>query len=320
MNLTIVKKRNITPSRGLQADVVSEIFDALAELANVETNSALNTKFRFYHHYSQIRGAVARGEKIKFLLPAFPAKSANRSKTISDLPDLAEYLGLLRLENVCHTIEEIYEPGAEVLICSDGRVFSNLVGIDDENVTLYNRELKKIISSYGFSHISLFNLEDFFTDKSFDEMREALDETYAEPLQQIKMRVKNERNEMLMFNGIHRFLLDDFMNIDTDNSKNKIRKYTKDLAYKVIQRSHAWSELVGHRFPEYIRLSIHPQEFGSKKFPVRLVMTDNHWRTPWHSVALFNGKEFRLCRKEEAVSQNAKQKSFGEGLFYYSLV
>lgn len=68
---------------------------------------------------------VIRNESIPMVLPAFPFKSPNRKdKVIGSLPDLGEELGLMHLNGLCESIAEIYEPGANVAITSDGLVYN----------------------------------------------------------------------------------------------------------------------------------------------------------------------------------------------------
>lgn len=68
---------------------------------------------------------VSAGTKIDMALPAFPFKSANKVyKALGFLPDKAEEIALERLHNMCRRIEEIYEPGAKVIIISDGLVYN----------------------------------------------------------------------------------------------------------------------------------------------------------------------------------------------------
>lgn len=68
---------------------------------------------------------VKAGSQIDMALPAFPFKSANKVyKALGFLPDKAEELALSRLHNMCRRIEEIYAPGANVVIISDGLVYN----------------------------------------------------------------------------------------------------------------------------------------------------------------------------------------------------
>jgi pyoverdine/dityrosine biosynthesis protein Dit1 len=58
-------------------------------------------------------------------LPAFPWKSANQVyKVLGTLPDKAEELALKRLNGICEAIGDVYKPGAELLIISDGLVYN----------------------------------------------------------------------------------------------------------------------------------------------------------------------------------------------------
>lgn len=70
---------------------------------------------------------VKAGARVDMALPAFPFKSANKVyKALGFLPDKAEELALERLHNMCRRIQEIYEPGAQVVIISDGLVYNGL--------------------------------------------------------------------------------------------------------------------------------------------------------------------------------------------------
>ena len=68
---------------------------------------------------------VEKSEPIKMVLPAFPCKSINKvDKVLGVLPDLGEELALFHLNGLCESIADVYEPGAEVVITSDGLVYN----------------------------------------------------------------------------------------------------------------------------------------------------------------------------------------------------
>ena len=72
-----------------------------------------------------VEAHVIKNESIPMVLPAFPFKSPNRKdKVIGSLPDLGEELGLMHLNGLCESIAEIYQPGANVAITSDGLVYN----------------------------------------------------------------------------------------------------------------------------------------------------------------------------------------------------
>ena len=70
---------------------------------------------------------VTAGKRVDMCLPAFPFKSANKVyKVFGILPDKAEELALERLNTMCVRIAEIYAPGAELTIISDGLVYNGI--------------------------------------------------------------------------------------------------------------------------------------------------------------------------------------------------
>lgn len=94
---------------------------------------ALNKFDRSTHHLevgaesflSTIDRFVTDGTRVEACLPAFPFKSANKVyKALSSLPDKAEELALGRLHTMCARIREVYSPGAQVTIISDGITYN----------------------------------------------------------------------------------------------------------------------------------------------------------------------------------------------------
>lgn len=73
----------------------------------------------------RVRRHVVAKRKIPMVLPAFPAKSINCvDKVLGPNPDLGEELALDRLNYLCCRIQEIYTPGAMVLIATDGACYN----------------------------------------------------------------------------------------------------------------------------------------------------------------------------------------------------
>jgi len=257
-------------------------------------------------HLAKIHGFLEREEPIRLVLPAFPAKSANPQKTIGALPDFGEVLALRRLQDLCLRIGRLWSPGARLTICSDGRVFSDLVQVSDESVTAYGREIRRIIADESLDRLDTFGLDDAMPEHGdFDQLRRLLVLEHGDDLDEVRERCRRDAAGQALFNGIHRFLFEDLAALRPDMSRTRLRRWSKELAYETIQRSNAWSRLVERRFPEAVRLSIHPQPLGSDKIGVRLLPSANIWRTPWHSAALFDGRGFTLVRRSEAEALDA---------------
>lgn len=64
-------------------------------------------------------------EPIRMILPAFPFKSPNaRDKVLGTMPDFGEELALAHLNGLCENIAQVYTPGADIYISSDGLVYN----------------------------------------------------------------------------------------------------------------------------------------------------------------------------------------------------
>src|SRR5262249_50290654 len=95
----------------------------------------------FALHLPKVKYFLRAQRPLHLILPAFPAKSRSRRKTIGPLPDMAEEIALQYLQVACDELAELHAPGVRLTICSDGHVFSDLVGVTDDDVMQYGREI-----------------------------------------------------------------------------------------------------------------------------------------------------------------------------------
>jgi L-tyrosine isonitrile synthase len=253
-------------------------------------------------HLEKISALVNTRQPIDMILPAFPGKSPNRKKTLGYLPDLAERHSLANLHAMLQQIGAIYQPGAVIKICSDGFVFGDLVRIPDQRVKNYVDELQRHTTCCYGKEFDYFDLVDAYPDlTSMEARREEMLIEFAEPLRLVRQRCGDEREAAAMYCGITRFLYEDYLGLKdfASWSKTRIQQHARTIAYRVIQRSNAWSELLARRFPHALRLSIHPQSRTSRKIGINMIATDDNWRTPWHSVAILHAEQIRLERRSE---------------------
>ena len=254
-----------------------------------------------------------------FVLPAFPGKSPNLGKVLGTLPDMAERRALEFLQQLCERIGRIYQPGARIILASDGRVFSDVVGMRDEDVSAYRDELRSMITELGLDRISTFNLEDLYEGSSFDEVRTHLMDSFGQPIEVLQAAVRraaqdpdasaDDRELNRLYCGITRFLVEDATLPGQTKSRNAIQKECRVRAYNVIQRSQAWSAVVEHHFPEAVRLSIHPHGCGARKLGIHFIETaeGDNWMTPWHAVAVETEEgRFMLTRRSAAEALGAR--------------
>ncbi len=280
-------------------------------------------------HLPKVIAAIEANAPIIFVLPAFPGKSPNPNKVLGHLPDMAERLALQFLGHLCERVRRVHAPGARVILCSDGRVFSDVVGMIEEHVSAYQSEISRMIEELGLAPlISTFSLDDLFGGLSFTEMREQLMARHAQPLEALQEKVRRggkpgsdreSDDAQRMYCGITRFLVEDAARPHQTMSRTAIQKDCKARAYEVIRRSNAWSGLVESQFPDAVRLSIHPQKCGAAKLGIRLMEADS-WMTPWHGVALkVGGGRFFLLKRSQAEALGATMVQSGGQPSHYEL-
>ncbi|MFE7275288.1 L-tyrosine/L-tryptophan isonitrile synthase family protein [Streptomyces sp. NPDC057623] len=238
----------------------------------------------FPRQLRRITDFVREGAPVAFTLPAFPCKSPNPAKTLGHLPDMGERLSLGFLDTLCRDIEKIYPPGAHVVICSDGHVFGDLIGVPDDHIDAYADELRALIRQSDLSHLSVFDLRDVLGDLPHDTKRAHVHDRHAPTLEALRAEVRTDAPTLALYRGITRFLVED--TAEFTGTRSALQRECRRRAYGVIQRSRAWGALIADQHPRAVRLSIHPQPVGAPKFGIRLLDAPDAWTTPWHSAAL----------------------------------
>lgn len=260
-------------------------------------------------HRERVARFVSRDEPVEFVLPAFPAKSPNRAKVLGALPDLAERLSLAFLKQLCDRIQAVHPPGARMIICSDGRVFTDVVQFEDSDVTLYQAGLQEMMGELGGGSLGLFHLDQAYPGQAHEKMRSLLMEQYGEELDELRMRVRRERDLLALYLGLTRFLFEDADTPENADSRAARQRKSRSNAYRLLQRSRAWGRLVEERFPHAVRLSIHPQSCSSAKLGIHLTAASDatdSWMTPWHGTAVKIGNRFVLMKRWQAEGMGAE--------------
>ncbi|AOJ05493.1 MULTISPECIES: L-tyrosine/L-tryptophan isonitrile synthase family protein [Burkholderia] len=285
--------------------ILGEILKIHRRYPEYTTDSDIRHEIEQIHavQLPRIRVFVDTARPVEFVLPAFPSKSPNPNKVLGRFPDMAEKLSLSFLNDLCERIRSFHAPGAKLTICSDGRVFGDLIRVDDRDITAYQGALRQIIADLHADHLSTYNLENFeaFANRtsSFGEMRRLLVDEFADPIDAIKRKLTSEEEGTLLYRAITRFMFEDGFTPDYRGSKAALQKDSKTRALGVIQRSWAWGALLATQFPDAIRLSIHPQPAASLKIGVHMMPTRDNWLTPWHGVAVDFGDQFVLMKRRD---------------------
>ncbi|TDZ27410.1 Spore wall maturation protein DIT1 [Colletotrichum spinosum] len=232
------------------------------------------------------------------VLPAFPAKSINCvDKVLGTSPDLGEELALDRLNDLCCRIRKVYNPGAVVLIATDGACYNDLTGVTDDNLWEYGASLRKMVVAKGYKcvdFVRIMNLLGLHTDESItkerfiallEPSRRQLMEIYGDPHFDAKACIKSDPDYKLTFDGYAKFLKKDLAYGPIRNSAASGKKYkakVHETAKAMIARGVAFAKLIQERYPEHVRLSIHPST-GLTKISLPLIpQPDSFSMTPWH--------------------------------------
>ncbi|GAA0479121.1 isocyanide synthase family protein [Streptomyces stramineus] len=247
----------------------------------------------------QIRQFTDAGEPVLFTLPGFPCKSPNPAKVLGHLPDEGERLSLGFLDRLCARIGELYEPGARILICSDGHIFGDLIHVPDAHIDAYGDALRALIAREGLHHLDTFDLRDVHGDLDHDTKRRLVTDAHAPALPSLRELARTDEETARLYRGITRFLVED--TADFTGTRSALQRECRSRAYGVIARSRAWGDLIAHCHPRSVRLSIHPQRPGAEKFGIRLLDAADAWATPWHTTVLREADgTARLMRRADA--------------------
>ncbi|KAG9499234.1 hypothetical protein J7337_010053 [Fusarium musae] len=264
---------------------------------------------------------------IKFILPAFPFKSPNRSnKVLGALPDLGEAIALETLQGLCDNIQDIYEHGAHCYIASDGFVYNDILGVDDLDVWKYGQELRDMAKRRGLTSLKFLRLADLLAmapHRSSDTRSRELSTTeehvtcirreflarYLSPGFDASAAIKEDIDTRLTYQGYLRFLkrdLEGWEELKYDEtgkpiSSKKSQKMIGDIAKRMIARGAAFAAAIRDSYGDCVRLSIHPT-VAISKFPVNLIPqpSGKFGATPWHStIALSLGGSFETGHAED---------------------
>lgn len=246
-----------------------------------------------------------RNLRIEAVLPAFPCKSSNTEKVYEQAPDRGEELALRRLIEVSRKVKEIYPPGLKVYIVSDGHVFSDCIGVDDDVVDTYTETLKTLYRAVaksenaededliGFASLKdmFFNADGSYTpglakdftlqhftgtkiDEDSENSRKFMMLACDTDCGSLKSDLQEEGHPRLkLYRGFWKFMSEDLKLNDHCRklSRKQLKKTVSNVSFEMIKRNDAYSNLVELMFPFHMRLSIHGHKNDGPKFGIKLI-------------------------------------------------
>lgn len=296
----------------------------------------------------RVRYFTDRHLKIECVLPAFPCKSSNFDKVGGLVPDKGEELALRRLIKATQDAAKIYPPGMKVWIVSDGHVFSDCIGVNDDIVSTYTAQLHQLYEKVkipGVDAIGFCGLNDLFfggaaasnfnfkfieevklnhytgtqicsvSDVSRAIMMKGCDTDDGRLRKQISI---DGHPRLHLYRGFSRFMMEDLSRLPffKDTSRKGFKKIISKIAFNMIRRNDAYSNLVELIFPHHMRLSIHAHTNSGPKFGIKVISPEQchtvksledieepkfedllHIPTPWHNcVVKIDGKRYVLTK------------------------
>ncbi|KAH6970329.1 Pyoverdine/dityrosine biosynthesis protein-domain-containing protein [Fusarium avenaceum] len=248
--------------------------------------------------YSHVR----EDKPIRMCIPAFPFKSPNtKVKVLGRLPDKAEEFALARLNGLCAGIQDIYSPGAKIVIVSDGIVYNDLLGVPDLDVWAYGEALREMSSAKDFHHILFSRLNDLVPldlPQKLDRIsytanatnfRRVLMNCFGSQDYSVSEKIAEDDDTRLTYRGYLKFLQTDLADtypVGPSYSKSQFKKGIEVIAKQMLIRGQAFARAVKENFSGHIRLSIHPST-GQSKISLGLLPTETCFTTPWHCAIAF---------------------------------
>lgn len=271
---------------------------------------------------------VSRNIPIEAVLPAFPCKSSNFNKVASCFPDKGEELALLQVIDFVQAVEAVYPPGLKFFIVSDGHVFSDCIHVDDDVVDLYGEKLQELyqkVKPDGFDGIEFRGLNDCFVSDDKHVIAGDLAAVHVDHHVPTQLAEETETNRKILmlgcddnaqvlreqistpnhprlylYRGFNKFMAEDLAETEIAKliSRKKFKKLTSAVAFEMIRRNDAYSNLVELVFPFHLRLSIHAHHNAGPKYGICLLSRDIcapaghnkdeedrllHIPTPWHN-------------------------------------
>ena len=250
---------------------------------------------------SKVNDYVSENKALTLVLPSFPFKSQNRDNTLGDLPDMGDYIALEVLNSLCNNIRNIYKPGVDFVLASDGRLYSDLVGVSDSTVNSYREELlrmNKVICKD--SCLRWFSLDEGIKKEEGLDVREILERDYSDGIEIVMEEVIRDRDYLRLYIGFKNFALSEIQAQNLDCSNREMVRRAKSIAKRMMVRNFANARLLKENFPNMIRLSVKHHDTRKGLFAVNLIRIHTDIGTPWLSavVKMKDGKYMYIKAKE----------------------
>jgi pyoverdine/dityrosine biosynthesis protein Dit1/alpha-ketoglutarate-dependent taurine dioxygenase len=248
-------------------------------------------------------------QPLAFILPGFPCKSANDTvKTFGVLPDYGEVMAIERLDSFCMQINELYAPGSELTILSDGTTFSDIVHVEEATKNEYKDGLRHLTLT---ENISWADLTDILADQlrkpveggrgpSDATIRKALLKSIStgpQSFEKFAAQVESDPELASVHDKLCGYIYHDVhLESFSGGCRDSYFESINQKAVLMMYRGRALNHCIQKTYPDHIRLSVHQYDNSGPKFSFSLSADTKKMAAPWHTVPvrLLNGKVVQL--------------------------
>jgi len=250
---------------------------------------------------------VSAYKPIKFSMLGYPMKSPNdRDKVLGKLPDLGEQVSIENFARFAALMKDVYRPGVEFSIISDGFIFADIMQVNDRIVEQYEERVKDM-SERAKAPITWYDMTSFFPrGMSMLTMREKIMEQFGITSEILEQRILMDPDVNSLYRGMIYFMNGDLA-IREYPSRSQLQKHSKIVAREMMFRNEAYSRMIQHEFADHIRLSMHQSVNNGTKYSFQLIPGPKAKHSPWHSALLINKDgTLETIHKAEAFERKAE--------------
>jgi pyoverdine/dityrosine biosynthesis protein Dit1 len=253
-----------------------------------------------------IEHAITHNQPVTMVLPSLPFKNQNPLSCKKPLAavDLAEWLCMTQLRDICCSVEAIYPPGLKIIIICDGLVYADIFQVKNlRDILRYKKNCETIRDALGLqNYVTLIDMDDLVMQHpNFNEVTTEIKVQLLKSLNQhpaITERIKALERAML-FNLPWENILWSELCKCAELPQEKWPEHIKNqalfaaIAYASFLLSAQYLSIIRQRFPHAIRATVHPKH--APQLPIHLM--NNHTR-----IFPYNGLPVVSKRKLERTN------------------
>jgi pyoverdine/dityrosine biosynthesis protein Dit1 len=247
----------------------------------------------------KIQPFLVNNEPIRFVMLGFPFKSTNdRDKVLGKLPDMGEQLTLETFSKFNEKVKQVYAPGVDITIVSDGYIFNDLLGETDGTVHQY-KEISMDMGKNANAPMTWYDLGDFYSGKDLSTKREKVMNQFSLTPEELQTLILTDRDTNYLYVSMIKFMTEELANRPFPSNSQR-QKAAKRLVREMMMRNEAYSNLVRKEFHDHVRLSMHKSINNGNKYSFQLIPGKHATHSAWHSAIFEHGDEHITLHRKDA--------------------